>query len=179
MNCLFQREDVENTLSTAIEKYADMVRRICFLNLSNKTDVDDVFQEVFLQYCRNIKGFENEQHEKAWICKVTFNKCKDIHKSFWVKNVAKLEEDDLNLVYWQNNSSSSENPEALFDNEESELLKAVMSLPDEYKKVVYMHYYEGWTIPQVAKSIGKNLNTVYTILRRAKAKIKITIEEEA
>ncbi len=173
-----QRANVEDFISTAVEKYADMVRRICFLHLGNKADVDDVFQEVFLQYYLNSKDFQNEQHEKAWICKVTFNKCKDFHKSFWNKKVIKSDE-DLNVRFWRNIMPDTEPTESLFDNEESQLLTEVMNLPDEYKKVIYMHYYEGWTIPEIAKITGKNPNTVYTNLRRAKAKLKIKIEEEA
>lgn len=147
----------EDMVAAAIDQYADMVRRICFLHLRNRSDVEDVFQEVFLQYYLNISKIQNEQHEKAWLCRVTFNKCKDLNKSFWRKKVVSL--DDMEIP---------------FENEEqSEIIMALLQLPAKYKDVVYLHYYEGWSIPEIAKSMNLNTNTVYSRLRRAKEKLKM------
>lgn len=150
-------EDISNT----IEKYGDMVRRISFLYFSNKADVEDVFQEVFLQYFLNIDEIHSEEHKKSWLCRVTFNKCKDLCKSFWRKKVVSL--DDIEIPF------ESE--------EQSELILAVMKLPAEYKNIIYMHYYEGFTIPEIAEITMKNVNTVYSQLRRAKLKLKKELGE--
>jgi len=133
-----------------------MVRRICFLYLRDKADVEDVFQEVFLQYFLHINTFQDEQHQKAWLCRVTFNKCKDLNKSIWRKRVVSIE--DLEIPF--------ENPE------QGELVTAVLQLPTAYKEIIYLHYYEGWTIPEIAEIMQQNVNTVYTQLRRAKTKLK-------
>lgn len=146
----------DDLVSIAIEKYADMVRRICFLYLRDKADVEDVFQEVFLQYFLHINTFQDEQHQKAWLCRVTFNKCKDLNKSIWRKRVVSIE--DLEIPF--------ENPE------QGELVTAVLQLPTAYKEIIYLHYYEGWTIPEIAEIMQQNVNTVYTQLRRAKTKLK-------
>lgn len=146
----------DESVSSAIEKYADMVRRICFLYLKDYSDVEDVFQEVFLKFFLNPEPFENEAHEKAWLCRVTFNKCKDLCKSFWRKNVISIEEMDIPY----------ESPE------QSELIKAVMALPPEYKELVYLHYYEGRPIPEISGIMRKNVNSLYTMLRRAKTLLK-------
>ena len=71
----------------AVEKYADTVRRVCFMHLKNKSDIEDVFQEVFLKYILHDDPFESEEHEKAWIIRVTINACKDVFKSFFRRNV--------------------------------------------------------------------------------------------
>lgn len=144
-------------ISCVIEKYADMVRRICFLNLKNKADVEDLFQEVFLKYFLNAYLIQDEKHLKAWLCQVTFNKCKDSNKSYWRKNVISIE-----------------GMEFLYEGEEkpNEVIKDVLQLPSEYKEVIYLHYYEGYTIPEIAEIMKKNTNTVYSLLRRAKAKLK-------
>ncbi|MBR0598491.1 sigma-70 family RNA polymerase sigma factor [Clostridiales bacterium BAD-6] len=144
-------------VAAAIDQYADMVRRICFLHLSNRSDVEDVFQEVFLQYYLNFSKLQNEQHEKAWLCRVTFNKCKDLNKSFWRKKVVSLDEMEIP-----------------FENEEqSEIIIALLQLPSKYKDVVYLHYYEGRSIPEIAKIMSQNTNTIYSRLRRAKEKLKV------
>ncbi len=151
----------DDSVSIAIEKHADMVRRICFLYLRNNADVEDVFQEVFLKFFLHTESLQNEEHQKAWLCRVTFNKCKDLCKSFWRKKVVSIEE--MEIPY--------ETPE------QSELIKAVLQLPSEYKELVYLHYYEGRTIPEIAEIMQKNTNTVYSQLRRAKAQLKQKVGE--
>ncbi len=150
----------DDLLSIAIEKYADMVRRICFLYLKDKAEVEDVFQEVFLQYFLHIDTFRDEQHQKAWLCRVTFNKCKDMNKSIWRRRVVSIE--NLEIPF--------ENPD------QGELVTAVLKLPLNYRQIIYLHYYEGWTIPEIAEIMQQNVNTVYTQLRRAKARLKHKVE---
>lgn len=105
--------DINENISMALKKYSDMVRRICFLYLKNNTDVEDVFQEVFLKLLQNKTPFENEEHEKAWIIRVTINKCKDLLKSFWRRNTDSIEDIEL----------------AFEDKTEGELIHVVLSLP--------------------------------------------------
>ncbi len=64
-------------MNRAVEMYADMVRRICLVHLKNKHDMEDVFQNVFLKYMLYKGSFENEEHEKAWLVRVTVNACGD------------------------------------------------------------------------------------------------------
>ncbi|MEA5038612.1 MAG: RNA polymerase sigma factor [Clostridiaceae bacterium] len=152
----------DDYISTAIEKHADMVRRICFLYLRNSADVEDVFQEVFLSFFLNYASFENDDHQKAWLCRVAFNKCKDHCKSFWRRKVVSIEE--MEIPY--------ENPE------QDGLIKSVLGLPPDQKEVVYLHYYEDRTIPEIAEIMRKNINTVYSILRRAKAQLKKKVGDD-
>lgn len=70
-------------VNSAIERYADTVRRICFVHLKNYSDTEDIFQTVFLKYALSSAAFENEEHEKAWFIRVTINACKDLLKSFF------------------------------------------------------------------------------------------------
>jgi RNA polymerase sigma factor (sigma-70 family) len=148
-------------ISAVIEKHADMVRRICRLYLKNNEDVEDVFQDVFLKLFLNFGSLQDEQHQKAWICRVTFNKCKDICKSFWRKKVVGLEDNDIPF----------ENPE------QSELMQTIMQLSFDQKKLIYLHYYEGRSIPEIAKILHKNQNTIYSVLKRAKERIKSKVGE--
>lgn len=146
----------------AIDKYGDMIQRICFLNLRNGSDAEDVFQEVFLKLYTYKGDFDSEEHEKAWLCRVAFNQCKDQNKSFWRRNVGSIEE--LEIPY--------ETPE------ESELIPAVLALPTDWKQVIYLHFYEGMTIPEIAKLMNRNINTLYTMLRRAKDRLRKELKED-
>jgi len=148
-------------ISIAIEKHADMVRRICFLYLKNKEDVEDVFQDVFLKLFLCMDSFANDEHQKAWLCRVTFNKCKDLCKSSWHKRVVPLEEMEIPFA----------------SPEEGELVQSILALPLKHRELIYLHYYEGKTIPEIAEITQQNINTVYSQLKRAKARLKQKVEE--
>ncbi len=145
-------------VNCAIDRYADTVRRICLLHLKNYDDTEDIFQTVFLKYMLYNGTFCDKEHEKAWIIRVTINACKDFLKSFYRKNVVSLEE-----VYDIADNSYTE---------KSDVLDAVLSLPEKYKNAVYLHYYEGYTAAEISKVIGKKENTVYTLLLRARSLLK-------
>jgi len=153
-----EQESIDYHLNIEIKlnAYSDMVRRICFLYLRNNADVEDVFQEVFLKLLNNKTPFENSEHEKAWLIRVTINKCKDLLKSFWHNNIDSIE--NIQLPYE--------------DNYHGELLTVVISLPQKYKDVIYLFYYEEYTVPEIAKLLKKNENTIYSQLHRARTLIK-------
>ncbi|HCP14929.1 MAG TPA: RNA polymerase subunit sigma-24 [Peptococcaceae bacterium] len=143
-------------ISVAIEKYGDMVRRICFLYLRNQADVDDVFQEVFLKFYINRGSMQSEQHQKAWLCRVAFNQCKDLLKSYWRRNVVSLDNMEIPIE----------------SQAQRELIMAVLQLPASDKELIYLHYYEGFSIPEIAEIRTQNVNAVYSQLRRAKERLK-------
>lgn len=117
-------------------------------------DTEDIFQTVFLKYALSSVRFENEEHEKAWFLRVTINACKDLLKSFFRSRTVPLDE-------------IMEVPSAISP-DYREVLEAVLALPAKYKDVVYLHYYEGYTAPQISQILGKNTNTVYTLLNRSR-----------
>ena len=144
----------EQEVCRAIERYSDLVRRLCMIHLKNYADTEDIFQTVFLKYLLSSPAFEDEEHEKAWLIRVTLNACKDLLKSVFRSRTVPLEE-------------LMEHPADLTE-ENREVLEAVLSLPPKYKDVVYLHYYEAYTAPEISQLLGKNVNTVYTLLTRSK-----------
>lgn len=148
----------EQEVNKAIERYADTVRRLCMIYLKNETDTEDIFQTVFLKYVVSSVSFENEEHEKAWLIRVTINACKDVLKRFFRSHTISLNE-------------LMEQPENL-EPDHTEVLEAVLSLPLKYKDVVYLHYYEGYTAPQISRILRKNVNTIYTLLTRSRQLLK-------
>ena len=128
------------------------------IHLKNEADTEDIFQTVFLKYVLSSVSFESEEHEKAWLIRVTINACKDLIRSFFRSHTVSLDE-------------VMEQP-ALLPPYNREVLEAVLSLPKKYKDVVYLHYYECYTAPQISRIIGKNVNTIYTLLTRAKQMLR-------
>lgn len=144
----------EEEVIRAIRQYSDTVKRICLVHLKNSTDTEDVFQDVFLKYALCSAAFESPEHEKAWLIRVTMNSCKDFLKRFFRNRTMSLERAMEQAVA----------PE----DEQREVLQAVLRLPEKYRRVVYLHYYEGYTAPQIGKLLNKNVNTVYTLITRAR-----------
>lgn len=142
----------------AIERYSDTVRRLCAIHLKNDADTEDIFQTVFLKYVLSSVSFESGEHEKAWLIRVTINACKDLLKDFFRRHTVPLEE-------------AAERP-AQPPPDYSDVWEAVFSLPQKYRDVVYLHYFEEYTAPEISRILGKNVNTVYTLLTRSKQMLR-------
>lgn len=151
----------------AMELYADMVYRLCLVHLKNPQDAEDVFQTVFMKYVLSSAAFENPEHEKAWFIRVTLNACRDLLRSLFRRQAVPLEE----LLDLPQEDSG----------EDREVLRAVLELPVKYRDPVYLHYFEGYTAPEIGRLMRKNVNTVYSLLGRAKALLreKLGGEEDA
>ena len=132
----------EAEVNRALKLYADTVRRICFMYLKNDADVED----------------ESDAHEKAWLIRVSINACRDVLKSFFRKKVRSIEEIDVEPFYIQE--------------QDKELLDAVLRLPPKYRNVIYLFYYEGYTAVEIAGILKKSENTVYTWLDRGRKELK-------
>jgi RNA polymerase sigma factor (sigma-70 family) len=143
-------------VAAAMEQYADMVRRICFLYLKHREDVEDVFQEVFLRYMQRREPFASDEHEKAWLLRVAINCCKDLVGSFWYRRTIPLDEDLM----------------AEIPTESHEILDAIQRLPSSERTSIYLFYYEGYTAVEIAKMQNQKINTVYSHLNRARKRLR-------
>lgn len=147
----------EQEVNRAVEQYADTVRRICLVHLKNYADTEDIFQTVFVKYLLHTAPFASPEHERAWIIRVTINACKDLLRSVFRRRTVPLHE-------------VAELPAP--PEEHRAVLQAVQSLPAAYRDVVYLHYYEGYTAPEIARVLGKNVNAIYTRLTRARGLLR-------
>ena len=154
--------DEADVLQT-IDAYADMLRRVCFVYTKNSHDTEDVFQDVFLKYALYKKPFTSDEHKKAWLIRVSINRCKDMLKAVGRKNRPLSELYDF--------------PQPP-DTRQREVFDAVLALPENFRTTVYLHYYEGYTAPEIAGILRKNPNTVYTWLARAREELKQTLGGE-
>ncbi len=150
------RTDFE--MNRAVERYADMVKRICLCHLKNQADTEDVFQNVFLKYMLCDTPFESDEHEKAWLLRITINACRDYLKSFFRRSTVPLE-----VIA----EVAAEAPE-----DHREVLEAVLALPDKYKDAIYLHYYEGYSAAEIGRILGKKENTVYSLLSRGRGMLR-------
>lgn len=152
----------EQDLKQTIDRYADTVKRICVVYLKNSSDTEDIFQNVFLKYLRSSALFESEEHKKAFLIRVTINECKDLLKSFFRKNTINIDE-------------ITEMTAPSDFNENAYVREAVLKLPEKYKIVIYLHYFEGYSAVEIGKILSKNVNTVYTLMARGREMLKETL----
>lgn len=144
----------EQEVDRAIERHADTVRRLCTVHLKSREDTEDIFQTVFLKYLLSNTVFESAEHEKAWFIRVTLNACKDLLKSFFLSRTVSIEE-------------LAELPDEM-QPQDRHVVHALLSLPPRYKDVAYLHFYEGYTAPEIGRLLHKNTNTVYTLITRSR-----------
>lgn len=138
-----------------LDKYSTMLIKLAFTYVKNMSDAEDITQDVFVSLIKRGSCFESEEHEKAWLLRVTINKCKNRLKSSWNRLNVPLEEDISYL------------PE-----EESEVLVTVLNLPPKYRTVIHLFYYENYSMNEIAKLLGKKPATIGTWLSRGRTILK-------
>lgn len=149
--------------NSAARQYQDMVYRVALHAFGSPQDAEDAVQEVFLRLYTWEKPFEGPDHLRRWLIRVTVNVCRDALKSPWRRRRVSLEE-------------LPETP--VFDRpEQGELYREVMRLPEKYRTVLYLFYYEELTVKEIGQVLGLRTTAVTTRLHRARGKLKEQLTE--
>ena len=143
-----------------VNEYSKMIFQIAFQNTFIKSVAEDITQEVLIKVWKNIKHIKDDNHLKAWLIRVTINACKDSNRKYDKKEVP-LEETEIEY----------------FDKETSEIFEELKKLKPINRNIIYLYYYEGYTIKEISKILKMNANTVSTNLKRARKELKNILEE--
>lgn len=155
---------MRQSVQELFEKYQDNLYIIAFNVCKNAEDAKDVVQDTFIQYYSAKKEFDNEQHIRAWLIRVAINKAKNVNSTFWRKNKMSLEDYMETLV---------------FDTPQSEeLFETVMHLPEKYRIVIHLFYYEDYTVHEIADILKLSESNVKVRLSRARSLLKEKLQEE-
>lgn len=150
--------------TAAVERYKDMVFRTALHTLASPQDADDTVQEVFLRLFQYQRTFDGEEHLRRWLLRVTVNRCRDLLKSPWRKR----------RVSWE---EAPETP--IFDKpEQAALYREVMALPEKYRTVLNLFYYEELSVREIGELLGVGDSTVTTRLARARRRLKERLGED-
>ena len=147
-----------------MDKYKDNLFSAAFNVCKNAADADDIVQETLIQYHGGNKQFDNEQHIRAWLIRVAINKAKNINISFWRRSSVPLEDYIDTLTF--------ETPEA------KGLFEEVMMLPEKYRIVIHLFYYEDYTIKEIAGILRLGESNVKVRLNRGRKLLKKKLQEE-
>ncbi|MBQ3010420.1 MAG: sigma-70 family RNA polymerase sigma factor [Oscillospiraceae bacterium] len=143
------------------DTYHNMVYRLALTMTHSRQDAEDIVQIVFLKLLDG-KSFPSAGKERPWLAAVTVNACKDLLRSFWRRNIEPLDE----MIPIQMSEER-----ALFD--------AVMALPTNYRVVVHLHYYEGYTLAEIGEMLQIKPSSVSMRLHRARNLLRSSLQEDA
>ena len=143
-------------------KYGDRLYAAAFNITRQRQDAEDAVQEALLRLYKSDKEFESEEHVKAWLIRVTINIAKSTCTSFWRRNRVPYE-DYMEEIPFE-------------DDSDRDLMEAVLSLPDKYRIIVHLHYYEGYKTREIADTLKLSENTVKTRLLQSRKLLKTKLE---
>lgn len=162
---MYNSFELNESVRRALDRYSQSLIKIAFAYLKNLADAEEVAQDVFLAYLQKRPVFENAEHEKAWLIRTTINKSKNMLKTGWFRSRNPVPD---NLSY--------------LPPEENEVLQAVLALDKKYRIPIHLHYYEGYSIQEIADILQAKPATVGTWLARGRLLLKEKIggaEDEA
>lgn len=146
-----------------VEKYADTVTRICFVNLENCADAEDAWQNVFLKLFK-AKHLWNKPYEelRKWLVTVTLNECRDIKRKLFRRNHYDI--DELEVSYTEDFNK--------------DLVHEIRRLPTKYREVIELFYFEGYSIGEISDILSEKENTVKSRLKRGRELLKGGLGDE-
>lgn len=147
-----------------MERYKDNLFAVAFHVCKNAADADDVVQETFIQYHTTTKQFDSEQHIKAWLIRVAINRAVNVTRSWWRRQSAPLEDYIETLSF--------ETPEA------ETLFQTVMGLPEKYRVVIHLFYYEDYSVREIGEILQVSESNVKVRLTRARKLLKNILKED-
>ncbi|SFJ21185.1 RNA polymerase sigma-70 factor, ECF subfamily [Paenibacillus sp. UNC496MF] len=148
---MYDSSELNESVQRALDRYSQSLIKIAFAYLKNIADAEEVAQDVFLAYLQKRPVFDSDEHEKAWLIRTAINKSKNMLKAGWFRNRNPVPED---LSY--------------LPKEENEVLQAVLSLEKKYRIPIHLHYYEGYSIQEIAAIMQAKPATVGTWLARGR-----------
>ena len=154
----YSHEDFEEVVT----KHENRLYRTALAITGNRSDAEDIVQETFLRAYVKAPEFESEDHEKAWLIRVTINLCKSRLRTSRRKRIVPLLE-----------SYPASEPQ------QHELLEQIMTLAPKYRTVIHLFYYEGYSIKDISKLTGQKESTVRSHLSRARKKLKSILKEDS
>lgn len=145
----------EELILEVLEKYNTMVYRLAFSRTKSVHDAEDIMQNVFIKFIKCNVNFESDDHIKAWLIRVTINLSKNLLTSAWFKRTTTLEEDIVVTL-----------------KEDSEVYKYVLDLPNKYRTVIHLFYYEDMSTASISEVLNIKESTVRSQLHRARNMLK-------
>ena len=160
--------DPKNTsrVAQAYEAHAAQLYRVAFSMLQSRESAEDAVQDAFARYLSHTGSFRDSEHEKAWLIRVTINRCRDLQRAGAVRAYTPLEE----LLQ----HPTAEGPSV----ENRTVLEAILALPEKYRTVLVLHGLEGQPVDAVASELFLTPSAVKMRLKRGREMLKEALAKE-
>lgn len=139
-----------------LQQYGNSLFRLCLFMLKNEADAEDILQETFIKYLQKAPAFADTEHEKAWLFKVASNTCLDL-----LRYQKRHRQEGLDAAQYM--STAPEN---------TEILEALLELPEKFRLVLILYYVEGYRIQEIAEIIQKSPSAVKMRLQKGRRLLK-------
>ncbi|PFA94004.1 RNA polymerase factor sigma C [Priestia megaterium] len=166
-------QDKELVIDEVMDQYGQEILQLAYSYVNSVAIAEDLTQDIFIKCYKNLHRYSGKAKFRTWLWRIAINHCKDFLRSWYNKNTVSTTD------YFSSCINEKENIEqaVIQQEEDCELMSAVMKLPTKYKEVIYLFYYEELLIKDIALITEVGTNTVKTRLRRAKALLKEMLEE--
>lgn len=165
--------EMNKEITRLVEEYGDDVLRIATVILKSKELAEDVYQETFLRVVRSYSSYRRESSEKTWIISIAVNLCRDYIRSAWKRRVVVT--DDF-LTY----TADSDTEKIIEEKSERQaLINAIMKLPDKYREIIHLFYYQELGVNDIAEILRIPGGTVKSRLFKARKLLHGMIGGEA
>jgi RNA polymerase sigma-70 factor (ECF subfamily) len=150
-----------NWIIDVVEECSDMLLRVAFSYMKNISDAEDMVNNTFLKLMEKNPSFESDEHKKAWLIRVTINLCKNRLKTAWFRKNIPLEDNNLSFLP-----------------EENVIISTVLELPEKYRSIILLYYFDGYSIKEIAYILEAKESTISSRLQRARKQLKSKLMED-
>ena len=144
-----------------LDKYGNNLYRICLVTLKNEADAEDALQDTLIRYLQKALRFESEEHQKAWLIRVAVNICRDMLRK------RRYHQDEFEKI-----------PVPQADEQQQSALDALLTLPEQFRIPMTLHYVEGYSVAELAKLLGMTQSAVKMRLSKGRTLLRTALEKE-
>lgn len=158
--------DKEDRLNQYMKEYRTSLMRMAYLYLGDRATAEDVVQETFIKAYLHMDTFRGDSNEKTWLMRIAINTCKSLKRTLWMRKLREM----LPLEAIEDHGAEDAY-------QDDTVIQAVIQLPEKYKQVVLLKYYQEMKIPEIAEVLGISIPATNSRLNRAKEKLRISLKE--
>lgn len=150
-----------------IYEYSQIIYRIAYNYFGNREDAEDIMQEVIIKLLTANREFDSEEHIKNWIIRCSVNECHSLFRTAFRKRRASFDEDYAVLEDWDEDIGEMEC-----------VRQALQNTSPKYRVILYLYYYEEYSVKEIAEMLNRNESTIQTWLARGRKQMKEILKEE-
>ena len=158
-------ENGKDRFETAYTNYADAMYRIALSHMTRREDAEDVVHDVFIKYMQASPSFADDDHERAWLIRVTVNRCRDLLRRRTIRRYVGF--DEIEEIPAEEETYGGQG-----------VVSMISTLPEKYRSVMVLHYLEGYSVEECANILGLSASGIKMRLSRGREMLKKTIEKE-